>query len=69
MHDPVGDQLRALIQNENTIHVFLVVFALLDFLTKIIFHTQRRSPALDVLVDINAHDLIRCKESVFDAPL
>ena len=41
LHDPLGDQFRALIQHENAVHVFLVVFALLDFLAKVISHARR----------------------------
>ena len=68
-HDALGDQLGALVEDEDAVHVLLVVFALLDLLTQVIVHARRWRPALDVLVDVDAHHLVGREKAVFDALL
>src|SRR6266404_3575552 len=63
-HDSACHKLRALIQHENAIHVFLVVFPHLNRLTKVILHSRWRYPAFDILIDVDTYDLVRSEESI-----
>ena len=61
-----GHQFGALIQDQDSVHVFLVVGAVLDALAQVFDHARRRGPAVDVFVDIDANHFIRGEETVFN---
>ena len=66
--DALRDCLVALGEHQCLVHVALVVDAVFDELTLAVDLAGRRSPA-EVLVEIDANDLVRCEETVFYALL
>jgi hypothetical protein len=60
----MGHALCPLVQDENAIHILLIVGAVLDLSAKIVFHTGRGRSAVEVLVHIDAHHFIRRQETV-----
>jgi len=69
LHDPPGHQFRALVEDEDAVHVLLVEGAVFDLLPEVVPHARRRCPAVDVFVDIDTDHFIRGKEAVLDALL
>lgn len=66
-HHPFGHQLGALVEDQDPIHVHLVVFPLLNRVAQIIKCPRWRRPTINVAIDIYADDFVGCQEPVFDA--
>ena len=67
LHYPPGNQLCSLIQDEDAIHIFLIVCAAFNCLPQIIGHAGWRLPAVYVFVNINAEHLIGSKKAIGDS--
>ena len=67
--DLLRDELGALFQDEVAVEVVLVVDAVLDHLAVLVELALLGSPALQVLVEVDAHDLVGREEAVLDALL
>ena len=67
--DLLGDPLGALVEDEHPVHVALVVDAVLDLLAEVVRHALGRTPAQQVLVEVDADDLVGREEAVLDALL
>ena len=68
-NDLLRDALGALVEHQHLVHVALVVDAVLDRLAEVVGHALRGTPALEVLVEVDAHDLVGRQEAVLDALL
>jgi hypothetical protein len=64
-----GDEFGALLQHEAAVEVALVVDAVLDQLAVLVGLPLLWAPALQVLVEVDAHDLVGREEAVVDALL
>ena len=62
-----GNQLCPLLQNEIAVKVSEVVNPILDFDTVLIDHAEIWSPTGEVLIQIDAHNLVRGEEAIIDA--
>ncbi len=69
LHDPPGYQFRALVEDEDAVHVLLVEGAVFDLLPEVVPHPRRRCPSVDVFVDIDTDHFIGGEEAVLDALL
>ena len=66
-HDALGDELGALVKDEEAVHVLLVVGALLDVLSQVIGHARWGSPAFQIFVEVVADDFVGCEEAVINS--
>ena len=64
-----GDQLGALLEDEGPVEVLLVVYAVLDLLAVLVDLALLGPPAGEVLVEVDADDLVGGEEAVLDALL
>ncbi|MCY1298487.1 hypothetical protein D9M70_479770 [compost metagenome] len=67
--DFLRHQLGARLDDQGAIHVLEVVDAVFDQLAVLVEHALGRTPALQVLVEIDAHYLVGGEEAVLDALL
>jgi hypothetical protein len=67
--DPFGDPFCALVEDQHSVHVALVVDAVLNLLTEVVRHPLGRPPALQVFVEVDADDLVGGEEAIVDALL
>ena len=58
-----------MIEDEEAIHILLVVFAVFNFLAEVIGHSCGGTPAEEVFVEVIADDLVGSEEAIFDALL
>ena len=65
-HDPLCDELGPLLQDQLSLHVFLIVFALRHRPTVVVDHAGRGGPALDILVDVDADYPVGREKAVLD---
>ncbi len=61
------DQLRAFFQHQRAIEIALVVDAVFDLVAVFVEHALVRTPAGQVFVEIDAHHLVGCEETIVDA--
>ena len=64
-----GDHFGALLQNQLAVEILLVVDAVFDQLTVLVGLPLAWAPALQVAIQVDAHDFVGCQEAVFDALL
>ena len=62
-----GDGLGPVVQDEGLLHVLAVVLAIFDLLAEVVDHARGGPPALDVLIEFVANDLVRGEEAVLDS--
>ena len=69
VRDLLGDQLRAVVDDERPVEVLLVVDAVLDLVALAVELAGLGPVALDVAVDVDLDDLVGREEAVVDALL
>ncbi len=65
--DLAGDEFGSLFKDQRAVEVLLVVDAVFDQLAVLVGLALFGAPALQVLVDVDAHDLVGREEAVVDA--
>ena len=58
--DNAASKVRALVEDEDAVHVLLVVGAFLDVLSQVIGHARWGSPSFEVFVEVVADDFVGC---------
>ena len=67
--DFTGDQFSAFFQHQRAIHVDLVINPVFNQQAVLVGLTFARTPALQILVDVDTHHFIRSQKTVFDTLL